>query len=100
MRDRHYTWKRAQKDLDALKLRRRRVHDLRRTGISLAQDDGADRAILRWGTHAPPREVFDLYTSLQWSTLCREVEKLRIARPTRMLVDRVGQGSSDSLPES
>jgi integrase len=55
MRDRHYTWKRAQKDLDLLGLRRRRVHDLRRTGITLARGDGADRDILRRGTHAAAR---------------------------------------------
>jgi integrase len=82
-RDSGYTWKRAQKDLDGLGIRRRRVHDLRRTGISLAQDDGADGSILRWGTHAPPREVFDLYTSLHWTTLCREVAKMRLERGRR-----------------
>jgi integrase len=80
MRDKNYARKRLLRDLAALQLRHRRAHDLRRTGISLAQDGGADRAILRWGTHAPPREVFDLYTSLQWSTLCREVAKLHVER--------------------
>lgn len=83
-RDRHYVWKRAQKDLVALSLRRRRVQDLRRTGISIAQDDGADGRIIRWGTHAAPREVFDNYTTLQWATLCREVAKIKIARPVDM----------------
>lgn len=81
VRDRHYVWKRAQRDLDALGLRRRRVHDLRRTGISIAQDDGADGRVLRWGTHAAPGEVFDNYTSLHWRTLCREVAKLAVSRP-------------------
>jgi integrase len=77
MRDKAYARKRLVRDLAALGLRHRRAHDLRRTGISIAQDDGADRAILRWATHAPPREVFDLYTSHAWATLCREVAKLR-----------------------
>jgi integrase len=86
MRDRHYVWKRAQRDLDALGLRRRRVHDLRRTGLSLAQDDGADKSILRWGTHAPPRDVMGLYTSLHWKTLCREVLKLQVSRATKLVV--------------
>jgi integrase len=80
MRDRHYTWKRAQKDLDALGLRRRRVHDLRRTGITLARGDGADRDILRRGTHAPPRDVMELYTSVEWSKLCAEVAKMQVTR--------------------
>ena len=60
MRDRNYSWKRAQWDLDALGLRRRRVHDLRRSGITLARGDGADRDILRRGTHAPPKDVMEL----------------------------------------
>jgi integrase len=80
MRDRHYTWKRAQRDLDKLGLRRRRVHDLRRTGITLARGDGADRDILRRGTHAPPRDVMELYTSVEWVKLCGEVAKLRVER--------------------
>jgi integrase len=90
MRDKNWARKRFVKDLAALQLRHRRAHDLRRTGISLAQDDGADRSILRWGTHAPPREVFDLYTTLQWSTLCREIGKLQVS--ARMI--RAGSGSS------
>lgn len=77
MRDKNYPRKRLVRDLVTLGVRHRRAHDLRRTGISIAQDDGADRAILRWGTHAPPREVFDLYTTHAWATLCREVAKLR-----------------------
>lgn len=85
MRDRHYTWKRAQKDLDLLGLRRRRVHDLRRTGITLARGDGADRDVLRRGTHAPPKDVMELYTSVEWSKLCAEVAKLRIAQPAAMI---------------
>jgi hypothetical protein len=80
MRDRHYSWKRFQKDLRTLGLRPRRVHDLRRTGISLARGDGANEAILKWGTHAPPRDVMNLYTSVEWDRLCAEVAKLKISR--------------------
>jgi integrase len=78
MRDRHYSWKRFQWDLRTLGLRHRRVHDLRRTGISLARGDGAAEGILKWGTHAPPRDVMNLYTSVEWDRLCAEVAKLRI----------------------
>ena len=89
MRDRHYARKRLILDLLKLGLRHRRAHDLRRTGISIAQDDGADRAILRWGTHAAPREIIDLYTTHAWATLCREVGKLR-ARIVRAQAGRSG----------
>ncbi len=57
------------------------VHDLRRTGISLAIEDGAEELILKRGTHALPRHVMALYTSVQWKTLCREVGKLTLERP-------------------
>lgn len=80
MRDRHYAWKRFQGDLKVLGFRRRRAHDLRRTGISLARGDGALEGILRWGTHAPGRDVMSLYTSVEWEKLCLEVAKLKIER--------------------
>jgi hypothetical protein len=78
MRDRHYAWKRFQWDLKELGFRRRRAHDLRRTGISLARGDGASKEILRWGTHAPDRDVMSLYTSIEWEKLCAEVAKLKV----------------------
>jgi integrase len=92
MRDRHWARKRLVRDLAVLQIRHRRAHDLRRTGISLAQDDGADRAILRWGTHAPPVEILDLYTTLEWQTLCREVAKMRVARQQHGLLPGNGNG--------
>jgi integrase len=78
MRDRHWAWKRLRTDLVTLGLRHRRAHDLRRTGISLARSDGASRDVLGWGTHAPPRDVLGLYTSLEWEALCREVAKMQL----------------------
>jgi integrase len=66
--------------LQVLGFRHRRVHDLRRTGISLAGSDGALDTILRWGTHAPPRTVMGLYTTMEWAAVCREVAKLQLER--------------------
>jgi integrase len=80
MRDRHWARKRMVADFAELGLRHRRAHDLRRTGISLAQDGGADSRVLRWGTHAPPGETIDSYTTLAWSTLCRAVSSLLTPR--------------------
>lgn len=97
MRDCHWARKRLVIDLAKLELRHRRSHDLRRTGISLAQDDGADRFLLRWATHAPPREVFDGYTTLEWDTLCREVGKMRVTRrATSVVASIIAPCSSDS----
>lgn len=53
------------KQLDALGLPHRRVHDLRRTFISLAREDGADKDLLRRGTHQPPKDVMELYTTVR-----------------------------------
>lgn len=75
LRDKNFSWKRLKKDLETLGLRHRRIHDLRRTGISLARADGADKHILKRGTHAPPRDVMELYTSVDWDVLCRETLK-------------------------
>lgn len=86
MRDRHYAWKRFQWDLKELGFRRRRAHDLRRTGISLARGDGALKEILRWGTHAPDRDVMSLYTSIEWEKLCAEVAKLKVGLPRGAVV--------------
>ena len=97
----------ARRDCDNVGLRRRRVHDVRGTGIFLAvedgaevhggadavvraemldgrhahagpavsawsldgcrppgDDDGADKDILRRGTHQPPKDVMELYTTV------------------------------------
>jgi integrase len=69
-------------DLEALGMRLRRGHDLRRTFITLAQEDGARRDVLKVITHAPDAaDVMSLYTTYPWPTLCAEVAKLQIALP-------------------
>jgi integrase len=94
MRDKNAAHKRIVADLVTLGLRHRRGHDLRRTGISLAQDGGADSRVLRWGTHAPPGETIDAYTSLAWGTLCRAVAALRV---DRISTPTDGTGSPDDI---
>jgi hypothetical protein len=66
------------RDLKTLGLRPRRVHDARRTFISLALADGARKDILRWATHGPEGDVVSLYMTLPWATLSEEVAKLRV----------------------
>ena len=65
-------------DLDRIGLRKRRVHDMRRTFVSLSLADGARKDILRWVSHGPEGDIMDLYTTLPWSALCEEVAKLKI----------------------
>src|ERR1043166_4967349 len=93
MRTKNDSYKRLKADLEALQLRPRRGHDLRRTMISLAQDEGARKDILKMGTHGRSRrDAIDDYTSLEWETLCREVAKLQVVRRLEVAVKVVAIG--------
>ena len=90
MRKAHNTWLAFQGDLDGLELRRRRVHDLRRTLISLARMDGARASILKVCTHGASKQaMMDAYTTFPWKTLCVEVGKLTVKRVGRSEVVRL-----------
>jgi hypothetical protein len=65
-------------DLELLGLRGRRVHDTRRTFISLALANGANRDKLAWVTHGPKGDIMSLYTTLPWESLCAKVAKLKV----------------------
>lgn len=65
-------------DCDRLGIRRRRVHDFRRTFVSLAQADGATPDQVRWLTHTPGG-IVALYTTLPWETLCAVVAPIRVS---------------------
>jgi integrase len=75
-----FTWKRSARHLEQLGLRHRRVHDLRRTFVSLATADGADDRILQWGTHGRPGDIMGAYGDADWTRLCAEVAKLKVTR--------------------
>ena len=68
-----------QRDLKTLGFRKRRLHDTRRTFISLLRDDGGRGEILRWITHdASKASMTDVYSTLAWSTLCAEALRLQL----------------------
>jgi integrase len=68
-------------DLAALGLRHRRGHDLRRTMITLARQDGARADLLEVVTHGPKSgDMISLYTTFPWAALCAEVSRLQVAR--------------------
>lgn len=79
-RSKEWVHKYFARDLELLGLRHRRGHDLRRTFISLARSNGAEKDILRRATHKPPREVIEGYTTFEWTVVCREVAKLPVQR--------------------
>lgn len=98
-RRKEYSHARLEQDLEALGLRHRRGHDLRRTMISLCRSNGAVRDILRRATHKPPKEVIEGYTSFEWDVVCAEVAKHPIRRgttpvviPLRRAVGELGAG--------
>lgn len=73
-------WDALQDDLRVLGLRPRRMHDTRRTFISLAKADGADAYLLRFITHGPPKNsAFDDYVTPPWPALCEQVAKLKVS---------------------
>lgn len=67
-------------DLDTLGFRHRRIHDARRTFISLGRKGGADKDVLKDITHAPSKQVFDMYTSYDWETKCEAVLCIKVGR--------------------
>jgi integrase len=80
MRSRHQHRNKFLDDLERLGLRPRRVHDTRRTFITLLRVDGARRDVLKQITHATERSVMDLYTTLPWPTLCEAIRCLAVRR--------------------
>ncbi len=97
-RKKGYTWDRLQEDLEALGLRHRRGHDLRRTMISLARSNGAVKDILNRATHKPPKEVIEGYTTFEWPVVCAEVLKLNVQRrPTGQVLSLRNPKSATSL---
>lgn len=88
IRSRHQHRNKFLADLERLGMRPRRVHDTRRTFITLAQVDGARRDVLEQITHAAKGDIIDLYTSLPWPTLCEAVRCLRVRRLGASEVER------------
>lgn len=72
--------KRLLEDLGRLGLRGRRVHDLRRTLISLARSDGARPDVLRLATHGRDGSVIGGYTEMTWAAMCGAISCLRVER--------------------
>jgi len=72
------------RDLDALGLRRRRLHDLRRTWRTLARSAGVGLEFRDSVTHAAPKDVRRSYESEDWDVLCAEVSKLRFDVPPQL----------------
>lgn len=77
-RSRHHMLTKLHEDLERIGLRRRRLHDLRRTFISLARADGARKDLLEVITHGPRGNIVDVYTEFPWAFLCVEVAKLTL----------------------
>lgn len=64
--------------VEAGKKRDRGGHDLRSWYKTRCIEDGGDSLIVRLTTHAPPKDVNAGYERFSWSTVCREIGKLKI----------------------
>lgn len=80
-------WQLLRDDLRALGLPLRRVHDLRRTFVTMARSAGAQTDIVRWIVHGPSTRVIDLYTSTPWPALVAVVGLVRASLPTGTVVE-------------
>lgn len=69
-------------DLKTLGLRRRRLHDMRRTFISLAREDDANGDLLKFVTHGRSKAIMDVYTTPTWKALCKQVSCLKVSLDT------------------
>ncbi len=99
-RNANHMLRRFHQDLERVGLRTRRMHDARRTFISLAREGGAGD-LLKWATHGPGTEIVDLYTTPSWEKLCAEVmcARLTVARddgPTPAAEKKTAEGVTPS----
>lgn len=84
-----------------------KVHDARRTFISLAQADGAQREHLLPVTHSSraTRAAFDLYTTIPWATRSAAVASFRPVPPSnyselaRWILAETGCYVAQQVPE-
>lgn len=102
-RDKNYVRKQLIKDLEVLDLRHRRSHDLRRSFITHAQQDGAAPQILMRLTHPSTKKAtaFAGYTEFAWEDYCREVVKLHVDVPEELdaVALPVAVGDDDRDPD-
>lgn len=69
-------------DLPAAKLRHRRIHDTRRTFVSLLRSAGVPDKAVRACTHASTGDrVLDAYTSWEWGALCEALSAVTWGAP-------------------
>ena len=94
----NHALKRFHEDLERVGLRARRLHDARRTLISLARADGARGEVLEWCTHSPKGDIINLYTTLPWAAFCAEVAKLNIVWRRPPDPPELPPGLSDEAP--
>jgi hypothetical protein len=71
-------YKKLRHDLERLGFRARRLHDAKRTVVSLLTEDGARDPILTYIAWGPRKNVRDLYVTLPWEAFCGEMLKLKL----------------------
>jgi hypothetical protein len=98
--DGHRSLKKFHDDLEVLELRKRRQHDLRRSFVSLARGDGAQKDVVEWMSHGPRGDIVDMYTTLPWELLCHEMKKLNIRLRGKNVVELPRAAAVNDIPVS
>lgn len=91
-RSSNHMLKKFYQDLDGLGMRRRRLHDLRRSFIGHAVDAGASRDRLKPATHGLGTSVIELYDSPEWVACVEQVLKLEISPQAATAMGRQATG--------
>lgn len=97
-RRKNHSLHKLHEDLERLGLRKRRQHDLRRSFISHAVDDGATRERLKPGTHGLGSSVLEMYDSPDWLACVEHVLRLKLGAPQAMAT--MATGSPKTLGNS
>lgn len=64
--------------LDLLGMRHRRIHDFRRTFITLSCRTRGDHEILKRMTHTKSAGSYDTYRDIPWEDSCTELSRFKI----------------------
>lgn len=84
-RSKNHSLQKLHEDLGRLKLRARRQHDLRRSFVSHAVDDGAERDRLAPVTHGRGSSVMEMYDTAEWKTCREHVLRLKFDPPASLM---------------
>lgn len=87
-------YRRLQMSLDALGIRRRGTHAMRRALQSIALAGGANRQCMKSILHTSDDDISDVYVAFEWADLCAAIECARIYPNADSLNGELNEGAN------